>query len=262
MNWRWQISAGEFFEWLRPLAFVLAALLSTWVLASARRYRFAPHAVAAWTLGTFLLPLIFFPPYLIAHARAQRQRNRPVNEPEIAGTDNAQNAELSTPELDKPLPWRFRLPLLYAIVVLSLGTLFFYRDYRSVDAHLARANQARIMSQRDRTIRELRAALRLEDNPHTHNLLAVELLAAGQLEEALVELQAAERGGEPDAVLPFRIASTLDALNRPAEALPAYQRFLQSYMCQEPLPDRSCETAQARLKTMESDMAGDRERTR
>jgi hypothetical protein len=72
------------------------------------------------------------------------------------------------------------LPFIYLLAVLSLGALIYYRDAQSLDAHLARANQARLLGKRDKTIAEYRAALKLEENAHTRNLLGIELAAAGQ----------------------------------------------------------------------------------
>lgn len=139
------------------------------------------------------------------------------------------------------------MPLLYLLAVLSLGSLLYYQDARSIDAHLARANQARLLGQRERTIREYRAALSLEENAHTRNLLGIELAADNQLIEALDEFRAAESAGEADDDLPYRIAATLDALNRPDEALPEYQKFLTTRRCTQAYPDPQCAVARVRV---------------
>ena len=86
------ISAGELFDLIMPVASVISALLSTWVLASARR-RFRLHYAIALAIGTFFLPLIIFPIYLVI--MLWRKRN------------------------DSPLRWRYGLPLLYAVIVLA-----------------------------------------------------------------------------------------------------------------------------------------------
>ncbi|HEX8457475.1 MAG TPA: hypothetical protein VF656_09275 [Pyrinomonadaceae bacterium] len=149
----------------------------------------------------------------------------------------------------------YALPLAYACALLAAGAVYFYRDYQSFDAHLARAANARLLNRRDTTIREYRAALRLSDDPHTHKLLAVQLAEDGQAEAALSEFRAAERGGEPDELLAFRIASALDALGRTMEAEDEFRKFLQSSLCaRRPLAPH-CEGAAARLARTAQDGA-------
>jgi len=237
------ISAGELFEWLRPVAYALAAILSAWVLASARRHRFPFYVVAAWTIGTLLFAPIFLPLYLIARAARRRREREPLEQP-------GQNDESRTLKREEaaPLAGRRVLPLAYLMLVLAVYALQFYLDYQSVDAHLARANQSRLMGQHEKTIREYRAALKLQDDPHTHNLLGIELAGRERWTEALAEFRAAERGGEPDDALAFRIASTLDALKRPAEATVEYRKFLSGPACMQVPPDARCETALARVR--------------
>lgn len=259
MSPRWQISAGELFELTRPAAFALSALVSTWVLASTRRHGFALYAVAAWTLGTLLFPLIILPIYLIVRAARRRQQRatQPIEQP--PEEDNAPTAgpipESTTEQTQEeqaarqaPLRLRLLLPLLYLLAALSTGALFYYRDAQGIDAHLARANRARLLGQRDRTINEYRAALKLEENAHTRNLLGIELAAAGQWEEALAEFRRAERGGEPDDELPYRIAAMLDALKRPSEAVAEYHKFLGTRRCTDSYPDPQCAAARIRIQ--------------
>ena len=152
-----------------PAAFALSALLSTWVLASARK-RFQLLYAFGLALATLLLPFIVFPIYLVI--MLWRKRSGP------------------------PAKWRYALPLLYAAVSLSAIGIFFYLDSRSVDAHLARATQAKLVEDSNTAIREYRKALALEDDPHTHKLLAIELANAGHLEEAISEFRIAEQRGE------------------------------------------------------------------
>lgn len=149
-----------------------------------------------------------------------------------------------------PLLYALALPLIYALALLSFGALRFYRDYQSFDAHLSRAASARLLNQRAAAIREYRAALRLSDDAHTHKLLAVQLAEDGQTEAALTELRAAERAGgsDDDALLPYRIAHTLDALGRPVEADLEYQKFTQGSLCAPPSPDARCAEASARVR--------------
>src|SRR5256885_7017823 len=102
-------------------------------------------------------------------------------------------------------------PLAYAAALFALAGLYFVHDYRSLDARLARASDADLHVQYERAAREYRSALQLNDDPHTHKLLGLELAAARQWTDALAELRAAERGGEPDAALPYHIAKALAA---------------------------------------------------
>ncbi len=282
MTSRWQISAGEISEWLSPLLFAFAVLVSAWVLHDARRRRFPLYAVAAWTLATLISAPVVLPLYLIARTYKPRPDANVDDSPEsipVEETVAADVSETSAADLDKTgatgidaarveisddpgeqvadtppavrAPFRFKRyapPLLYAFALLSAGAIYFYRDYYSFDAHLARAANARLRSRRDATIREYRAALRLVDDAHTHKLLAVQLAEDGQTEAALAELRAAERGGEPDETLILRIASTLDALGRPAEAVNEYRKFLQSSSCARPSPDARCAEAAARVR--------------
>lgn len=263
MRFVWQISAGQLFESIRPIAFALAAILSTCVLFDARRVRrFNAYAITSWTLGTLFFSLIVLPLYLIVRA-IQRQneistacdsgRVLTLNDPPViaGGTDKKpalDNTQMIAETSRAPLAFKWTLPILYALFVLALGAFFFYRDARSVDAHLARANQARVMNERGRTIREYEIALRLEDDAHTHNLLAIELAADSHWEEALTHFRAAERGGEPDDELPFRIATTLDALHRTNEAALEYQKFLNTPRCTQSNPFPQCDGARARMQ--------------
>ena len=228
VNFQWQISSGALFEWLRPVGFALAALLSTWVLVDARRRSHALPVVAVWTLLTLFFPHIVFPLYLAA--RIIRRR------PTAADRDASRDT------------WRWALPLLYALVIFALGAFYFNLDYNGVDAHLARANRARVAGQNVRTISELRAALAIEENPHTRQLLGVALAESGHWNESLNEFQAATRGGEPDDELSYHTAAALETLGRPAEAKARYQAFLNGGNCRRALPDARCAIAEARVK--------------
>jgi tetratricopeptide (TPR) repeat protein len=239
VRFHWQISAGEFFELLRPGALVVSALLSTWVFAGARRWRFRFATAIAWALGTFLFPFIVLPIYLIARASARRSIQLAIPDPEER-TDAVALA---------PQRFRFALPTIYGLVLLSLIGIYLYRDYQTVDAHLARAVQAKVMNNRTKAIREYRAALRLEDNPHTHKLLGMELAETQQWAEALREFRAAEDGGEPDDSVPFRIAQVLEASGQTDEALTEFKKFLNSRTCTDIPPDSRCTTARDRVST-------------
>lgn len=246
MSSEWQISAGELFELMRPVAWALSALISAFVFASTRKRRFRSYAVALWTLGTLFFPLIILPLYLIVLARARRSE-RTVEE--AAQQTKAVAAKRPGTYTASPA-WRRILPILYLVAVLSLIALFFYRDYWSLDAHLWRANNAKLRGPHEKVINEYRAALRLEDNPHTHKLLAIELAAEGRADEALAEFRAAERGGEPDDRIPYYMGMALDALKREPEAALEYKRFTGGPLCTQALPDMNCTAAQARIQSI------------
>ena len=226
------LSAGQLFELMLPVSFGLTVILSAWVLASARKARFTAVAVTLWTLGTLFFPFIIMPLYLIARS-FRRRLERALDEEE-----------------PQKILLRRTLPLAYLLVMLSLGALYFYMDWRSVDAHLARANQARVQGQSERIIEEYRAALKLEDDAHTHNLLAKEFWAAARYEEALAEFRAAERMGEDDEELYFNIGATLDKLNRTVEARPEYEKFLRGSLCAEIPHDARCVAVRERVNEL------------
>lgn len=270
---RWQISAGEISAWLPPLLYAAAVLVSAWVFSDARRRGFPFYAVAAWTLATLIYTPIVLPLYLVKciftpkpdatettetpgateaveastppHADAQAD-DSPAHAPPSGET--AEQAAAQTARHTRTLlPRKLSLPLLYALALLSAGAIYFYRDYHSFDAHLGRAANARLLNQRAAAIREYRAALRLSDDAHTHKLLAVQLAEDGQTAAAISELRAAERLGETDALLPYRIAQMLDALGRPAEADVEYQKFTRGSLCTHSPSDVRCAEALARV---------------
>lgn len=273
MGGKLQISVGDISETLRSALFVLAVLSSTYVLNSARR-RFGFYATAAWTLLTLLLPPIVLPLYLIARIYTPGPNlpapftTRPDNEtddqsqqslaPESATSEtgaqslptdddgDAVESESRTAPLSRS---RFALPLIYAVTALLLGAVYFYLDYTSFDARFARARQAELYNQRERAIREYRAALALRDDAHTRKLLGMELARAERWEEALAEFRAARMKGEPDDNLLFHEALALDKLNHPTEATETFRRFLQSQSCAPPTPNPLCEDTQARLSS-------------
>jgi hypothetical protein len=141
------------------------------VLASARK-RFQLHYAFALAIGTLFLPLIVFPVYLVLM--------------------------MWRPKIGPPKRWRYLLPLLWAVITLSVIGAYFYFDSRSVDAHLARATRAKLVEDSATAIREYREALKREDDPHIHKLLAIELANAGYIAEAITEFRLAEQGGETD----------------------------------------------------------------
>jgi tetratricopeptide (TPR) repeat protein len=241
------LSAGQLFELMLPVSFGLTVILSAWVLASARKARSGAVAVTLWTLGTLFFPFIILPLYLIARS-FRRESKRASDE---AARDDDEN-RAGSGDVDEPqkILLRRTLPLAYLLVMLSLGALYFYMDWRSVDAHLARANQARVQGQRERIIEEYRAALKLEDNAHTHNLLAKEFWAAARYEEALAEFRTAERMGEDDEELYFNIGASLDKLDRTVEAKPEYEKFLRGSLCAEIPHDARCVAVTERVNEL------------
>jgi len=164
------MSAGELFDLIRPVVVVISILVSTWVLASARK-RFSIFLAFAWAVATLFLPLVVLPLYLVVILFWRR------------------------PSLSRR--WRFSLPFGYAAILLVAFCLYFNHESQTVDAHLARANQAKLVEDHSTAIREYRAALALENNAHTHKLLAIELANAGQVNEATAEFRLAQQGGEP-----------------------------------------------------------------
>src|SRR5689334_3090047 len=99
------MSAGQLFDLIMPAAFAASALISTWVLASARK-RFQLYYALALAITTLFLPLIVFPIYLVFM--------------------------MYRPKVGPPKRWRYLLPLLYAAIALSVIGAYFYFDSRTV----------------------------------------------------------------------------------------------------------------------------------
>lgn len=268
---KWLSSTGGLFEWLRPAAFALSALASAWVLRDALHLRLKPPACASWALITLVIPHVALPAYLAARILSRRWAPKPeklTDPPEESGAalraevqpraeadvvdgatadgdPSATQASGAAPAAPKT---RARaLPPLYALALLALGALYFYSDYRSVDARLARAAEAKVRARYALAAREYRAALRAEDDPHTRKLLGLALADAGRWDEALAELRAAERDGQADEKLPLHLARALDALGRRHEANAERRKFLAGESCSRPDPDPLCESARALL---------------
>ena len=219
MSLRTNMSAGELFELIMPAAFAVSAILSTFVLASARK-RFSFLNALAIALATLFLPLIVFPLYLATMFWRK--------------------------SIGPPKKWRYRLPVLYATILLSGIGAFYYFDSRSVDAYLARAERAKLVDDYATAIREYRGALALEQNPHTRKLLAIQLMQAGQLTEAVSEFRLAQQGEEPDDTIHYQLGRLLERLNQNEQAKLEYQSFLITNTCLQ--LDPRCEDARNRLK--------------
>jgi tetratricopeptide (TPR) repeat protein len=224
------MSAGEFFDLVRPAFLLVSAFLSTWVLISSSRAGFRLQSSLAWALASLFLPLVVVPLYLFIRINRQSRVNQ-----------------------DRPrgLSVTVLLPALYLITVLLVLGLAQYKERTNVDTYLARATQARIAGDRAGAIRQYRKALQLEDNAHTHKLLGIQLSDAGDLNGALTEFRLAESGGEPDRTLSFRIAVSLDLLNKQTEAIGEYKRFLQSEGCTTESLDHQCAVARQRVGEIE-----------
>lgn len=212
------MSAGELFELIMPAAFAASAILSTFVLASARkRFSFLNALVIA--LATLFLPLIVFPLYLATMFWRKA--------------------------IGPPRRWRYTLPLLYAAILLSGIGAFYYFDSRSVDAYLARAERAKLVDDYATAIREYQGALVQEENPHTRKLLAIQLMQAGQLTEAVSEFRLAQQGGEPDDAIHYYLGKLLERLNQPEQAKLEFQSFLVTNTCMQ--LEKRCEEARNRI---------------
>lgn len=218
------MSAGELFELIRPSVLIVAALISAWVLGSARK-RFPIYVAFGWALGTLFLPLIALPLYLAVILLWRR----PVYSPAL------------------PLV----LPLTYGLVVTASIAGYFYFDSRTVDADLARAARAKLVEDHATVIREYQDALAIEDNPHTHKLLALEFMHAGYLIEAISEFRLAEQGGEPDDSIHYYVGVLLERLDQNGQARLEFERFLMTATCQtdEKPGDGLCESARSRIET-------------
>ena len=218
------ISAGELFDLIRPAVLILSALLSVWVLASARK-RFSFLIALLWAAATFFFTPIVLPLYLVV-LLFRRGRS-----------------------LSRQPRWRFAVPLAYGLVAVGGIALYLHKQNRGVDVHLARAAYAKIRGNHAAAITQYRAALQAEDDPHIRKLLGVELFESGHWREALSELRRAEHGGEQDDLVILRIGSLLDALDQPHQARLEYKRFILSPLCAQPVPDWRCETTRTLLET-------------
>lgn len=203
---------------------IVAALLSTWVLYSARK-RFPLYAAFAWALGTLFLPFVVLPVYLIVILLWRRTVISPRRS--------------------------LILPLAYGSIVTASIAVYFYFDSRTVDAHLARAARAKLIDDHGTVIREYRSALALEDNPHTHKLLALQLMQAGYLTEAVSEFRLAQQGGEPDDVIHYNLGLLFERLSQNGQATLEFEEFLLTQTCQT--ADDLCDSARQKLLTLASD---------
>ena len=218
------MSAGELFELIRPIVAVISILLSAWVLASARK-RFSNLLAFVWALGTLFLPLIVLPVYLcvilVWHWPARSRR------------------------------LRWLLPLAYATLLLAGLGIFVRRENSTVDVYLAKATQAKLIDDHAGAISFYRRALEIENDPHIHKLLALELMQVGYLSDAISEFRLAEQGGEPDDSIHYYLGVLLERIEQNGQARLEFEKFLMSTTCQS--PDRFCESARSRLEAKAND---------
>lgn len=237
------MSAGEFFDLVRPTFLIVSALLSIFVFANAQRNGFRAFSAVLWALATFFLPLVVLPLYLFCRLSYTKK-------------DGAEGARLQSNSRMRLVSERFLLPFFYGIAIFALIALSQYREYNAIDAYLARAQQAQLGNNRPLAIREYKAALALEDDAHTHKLLGIELYNAGDFGGALSEFRLAERGGEDDATLPFRIGVLLELLNQRNQAVVEYKRFLYGEACLTVPHDHRCEVAAERIGKIDETKTG------
>ncbi|HKV36735.1 MAG TPA: hypothetical protein VJP89_20515 [Pyrinomonadaceae bacterium] len=216
---RFNMSAGEFFELIRPIVVAISILLSAWVLASARK-RFSNLIAFAWAIGTLMLPLVVLPVYLSViliwkwPARSRRLR--------------------------------WLLPFAYAAILLAGVGLYLNHESGTVDDYLARATRAKLVDDHATAISEYRRALTIEDDPHIHKLLAVELMQAGYFTDAVSEFRLAQEGGEPDDFINYYLGLLLDRLNLKGQAKQEFENFLVSTTCTQ--EDPKCAEVRERIK--------------
>jgi len=199
------MSASELFDLVRPAAVVASALISTFVFWSSRK-RYPSYQALIWAIATFFFPLIVLPIYGLV---LLLKRTKAASRPKL----------------------QFIFPVVYLAIVLSTAAAYKYFDDRSIDAYLARAINARVRLNPRAAVREYREALKIEDTPHTRKLLAATLEEAGLDSEAIAEYRAAERGGEPDDMINYRLGVLLEKANEKDEALIEFKKFASSNTC-------------------------------
>lgn len=206
---RFNMSAGEFFELISPIVFAISILLSAWVLASARK-RFSTLIAFVWATATLLLPLVVLPVYLSViviwqwPARSRR--------------------------------WRWLLPFAYGAILLAGLGMFLNHESATADDYLAKATRAKLIEDHTTAISEYRRALTIENDAHIHKLLAMELMQAGYLTEAVSEFRLAQQGGEPDDFIYYYLGLLFDRLNLKGQAKQEFENFLLSTTCTQDEP--------------------------
>ncbi len=219
VNFPANLSASEIFDLIRPVITVVSALVSTCVLVSAQK-RYALYQAFAWAIATFFFPLIALPLYLTCNLFWKRH-------------------------LKKRNGKRFAIGALYLATTLIIFGSYTYVESHTVDACLSRAAFAKVSSDYKRAIAEYRQALKLEDTPHNHKLLAEALQDAGEYKEAITEFRAAESGGEPDDGIHLHLGILLDKENQKEPAIVEFERYANSKTCLQ--LDNWCDEARQRI---------------
>jgi hypothetical protein len=217
------MSAGELFDLIRPAVTIISALVSTWILISARKH-FRFWQALSWAIATFFLPFVVLPLYLSARLVWHKPKIQSIKR-------------------------RFLVPFLYIVILLATLAIYTRVTERLVDVHLSRAALAKVNSDRASAIREYREALKLEDAPHTHKLLATELENEGYLTEAITEFRTAELGGEPDDTIHFRLGVLLKSIDHPGESVLEFKKFTMSETCLQ--IDNRCDAARKTIADAE-----------
>ena len=217
------MSAGELFDLIYPAVVVVSAIISTWVLASARK-RFPLYLSLLLAAGTFFLPLVVIPLYLIVLFFSHQKHTRLIR-------------------------GRFIVPCIYLGIILTSFAVYRYLDERSVDAHLSRASFAKLHNDPLTAIQEYREALKLEDNAHTHKLLATTLDECGYVTEAITEYRTAEQMVEQDDAIHYHLAVLLERIDHKGESILEFKEFLGSETCLQ--VDYRCEAARQRVEDAE-----------
>jgi hypothetical protein len=226
VNFKINMSAGEFFDLVWPVVLLVSAAISIWVLTSARK-RVPWYQALAWALATIFFPFIVLPLYFAILLLFRHHA-------------------LRTPRA------RFLVPLVYGVAVLSGVVAYTFWDKNSVDSHLARAAQADLTGDRVKASREYKQALALENDAHTHKLLAIEFADMGMWSEAIAEFRLAEAGGEPDDSIHYRLAQMMERINNKGEARLEYEKFLLTESCTREPIDSRCNHSQERLVVIKS----------
>ena len=203
------MSAGEFFELISPIVFAISILLSAWVLASARK-RFSTLIAFVWAIGTLALPLVVLLVYLSVILIWQ------------------------WPGRSRRLRWL--LPFAYGAILLAGLGMFLNHESATTDAYLANATRAKLVEDHTTAISEYRRALTIENDPHIHKLLALELMQVGYLPDAVSEFRLAQEGGEPDDFIYYYLGLLFDRLNLKGQAKQEFENFLLSTTCTQDEP--------------------------
>jgi len=102
-----------------------------------------------------------------------------------------------------------------------------------------------LRSEKKRKKKSRKEALKLEDNPHTHKLLALSLMEVGYTTEAITEFRTAELQGEEDDNIHYYLGVLLERINMKAQSIEELKTFAISETCLQ--IDNRCEDARQRV---------------